>query len=244
MTHLMLWGEAGTGPVPSFVRGVLAPKAAMLLPLLLRRCLMAGAIRILAQFWVHYRRSPTARRPGPARLAAPGCDAAGRGFARRVRPRAPNPQVAGAGSACHPTRRVRRFPCGTAGCRAAGPVACAGHRSAGVRFGRDRERGRAAGAATRLRRPGCSATAGSRASTGIPPALRLRRSGRGAGGEVSPPPRQEPGDLHGRRTRDQADRQHLIKNDRPSDRAASLSVMALGHADRCFAFGRDAGRAP
>lgn len=210
MTHLMFWGEAGTGPVPSFVRGVLAPKAAPLLPLLLRRCLMAGAIRILAQFWVHYRRSPTARRPGPARLAAPGCDAAGRGFARRVRPRAPNPQLAGAGSASDPTGtsvsvRHSWMPGSWPGGLRWPPV--------GRGEVRQRPRARVAprAAATRLRRPGCSATAGSRASTGIPPALRLRRSGRGAGGEVSPPPRQEPGDLHGRRTRDQADRQHLTK---------------------------------
>ena len=32
MTHLMFWGEAGTGPAPSFLRGVLAPAAAPLSP--------------------------------------------------------------------------------------------------------------------------------------------------------------------------------------------------------------------
>ncbi|HSU35724.1 MAG TPA: FAD-dependent monooxygenase [Propionibacteriaceae bacterium] len=67
MTHLMFWGEAGTGPAPSFLRGVLAPAAAPLLPLLLRRRFVAAGIWLLTQFWVHYRRSPLSTNLAPDR---------------------------------------------------------------------------------------------------------------------------------------------------------------------------------
>jgi 2-polyprenyl-6-methoxyphenol hydroxylase-like FAD-dependent oxidoreductase len=65
MTHLMFWAEAGTGPVPSFLRGVFAPCAAALLPLLLRRRIVAAGIWLLAQFWVNYRRSPLSMDSAP-----------------------------------------------------------------------------------------------------------------------------------------------------------------------------------
>ena len=74
MTHLMFWGEAGTGPAPSFLRGVLAPTAAPLLPLLLRRRVLAAGIWLLAQSWVDYRRSPlsTDLAPDLGRRMRPG----------------------------------------------------------------------------------------------------------------------------------------------------------------------------
>jgi 2-polyprenyl-6-methoxyphenol hydroxylase-like FAD-dependent oxidoreductase len=65
MTHLMFWGEAGTGPAPSLLRGVLSRTAAPLLPLLLRRRFVAAGIWLLAQFWVHYRRSPLSKDLAP-----------------------------------------------------------------------------------------------------------------------------------------------------------------------------------
>jgi 2-polyprenyl-6-methoxyphenol hydroxylase-like FAD-dependent oxidoreductase len=66
MTHLMFWGEAGTGPLPSLLRGGVAPRAAPLLPLLLRRRLLAAGIWLLAQFWVRYRRSALTMDLAPA----------------------------------------------------------------------------------------------------------------------------------------------------------------------------------
>jgi 2-polyprenyl-6-methoxyphenol hydroxylase-like FAD-dependent oxidoreductase len=59
MTHLIFWGEAGTGHVPSFVRGVLAPAAAPLVPLLPRSPgILSAALWLLGEFWVDYWHSP------------------------------------------------------------------------------------------------------------------------------------------------------------------------------------------
>jgi 2-polyprenyl-6-methoxyphenol hydroxylase-like FAD-dependent oxidoreductase len=59
MTHLLFWGEASTSLLPTFLRGVVAPAAAPLVPLLLRRRrLLSAAFWLLAQFWVQYRSSP------------------------------------------------------------------------------------------------------------------------------------------------------------------------------------------
>jgi 2-polyprenyl-6-methoxyphenol hydroxylase-like FAD-dependent oxidoreductase len=59
MTHLIFWGEAGTGRVPSFVRGVLAPMAAPLVPLLLRSTgILSAVVWLLGEFWVDYWQSP------------------------------------------------------------------------------------------------------------------------------------------------------------------------------------------
>jgi 2-polyprenyl-6-methoxyphenol hydroxylase-like FAD-dependent oxidoreductase len=59
MTHALFWAEAGTGPVPSFVRVAVAPRAARVLPLALR-CdpLVARAVRTVSQLRAGYRRSP------------------------------------------------------------------------------------------------------------------------------------------------------------------------------------------
>lgn len=59
MTHLVFWGEAGTGRLPALLRGTLAPLAAPLIPALMRRRgLVAEGIRVLSQLRVSYRGSP------------------------------------------------------------------------------------------------------------------------------------------------------------------------------------------
>jgi hypothetical protein len=59
MTHLAFWAEAAAGPVPSLLRGRLAPLAAPLVPAVLgRRRLVAEGIRLLSQLQVSYRGSP------------------------------------------------------------------------------------------------------------------------------------------------------------------------------------------
>jgi 2-polyprenyl-6-methoxyphenol hydroxylase-like FAD-dependent oxidoreductase len=59
LQHLIFWAEAGTDPIASTVRSVLAPLAAPLVPVLLRRSrLPAYALGLLGQMRWHYRRSP------------------------------------------------------------------------------------------------------------------------------------------------------------------------------------------
>lgn len=59
MTHLVFWGEASTGRLPSLLRDRLAPLAAPLMPTLMsRRHLIAGGIRLMSQLAVSYRSSP------------------------------------------------------------------------------------------------------------------------------------------------------------------------------------------
>ena len=59
LTHLLFWVEAGTGMVPSFLRGTVGPLAAPLVPVLLRqRGLTAQGIRVLSQLRWNYRHSP------------------------------------------------------------------------------------------------------------------------------------------------------------------------------------------
>ncbi|WP_090481702.1 FAD-dependent monooxygenase [Nakamurella panacisegetis] len=59
LTHLLFWVEAGTGLIPSFLRGSMAPLAAPLIPVLLgRRHLIAAGIRVLSQLRWTYRHSP------------------------------------------------------------------------------------------------------------------------------------------------------------------------------------------
>jgi 2-polyprenyl-6-methoxyphenol hydroxylase-like FAD-dependent oxidoreductase len=58
MTHLIFFGEASTHPLPSFVRGTLAPLLAPAAPLLLPRFLVAEGAGILGQLRVSYRDSP------------------------------------------------------------------------------------------------------------------------------------------------------------------------------------------
>jgi 2-polyprenyl-6-methoxyphenol hydroxylase-like FAD-dependent oxidoreductase len=69
LTNLAFWAEAGPGPVPSALRGRLAPLAAPLVPRLTRGRPAASAIRLLSQLNASYRGSPlsvegTPRRPG------------------------------------------------------------------------------------------------------------------------------------------------------------------------------------
>ena len=59
LTHLAFWAEASTGPVPSWLRGVLAPLGAPAVPALIgRRRLVAEGVRLLSQLRVAYRDSP------------------------------------------------------------------------------------------------------------------------------------------------------------------------------------------
>jgi 2-polyprenyl-6-methoxyphenol hydroxylase-like FAD-dependent oxidoreductase len=72
MTHLAFWAEAGPGPVPSALRGRLAPLAAPLVPAITgRRRLVAGTIRPLSQLQVGYRHSPLSVEATPRRRGGP-----------------------------------------------------------------------------------------------------------------------------------------------------------------------------
>lgn len=66
LTHLLFWFEAGTGIVPSVLRGTVGPLAAPLVPVLLRqRHLTAQGIRVLSQMCWTYRHSPLSVSVGP-----------------------------------------------------------------------------------------------------------------------------------------------------------------------------------
>jgi hypothetical protein len=73
MTNLAFWAEAAAGPVPSALRGRLAPLAAPLVPALTgRRRLIAAGIRLVSQLNLRYPGSPlsvegTPHRPGGPR---------------------------------------------------------------------------------------------------------------------------------------------------------------------------------
>ncbi len=72
MTHLVFWAEASLGPVPSALRGRLAPLAAPLLPAVTGRPrLVAEAVRVLSQLDVGYRRSPLSTEGTPRRSGGP-----------------------------------------------------------------------------------------------------------------------------------------------------------------------------
>ena len=72
LTRMLFWVEAGPGPLARLLRGRLAPLAAPLLPWALRRrSLGSAAVWLLAQFWVHYRRSPLSTDLRPKRGAPP-----------------------------------------------------------------------------------------------------------------------------------------------------------------------------
>jgi hypothetical protein len=64
LTRLLFWAEASPDPLARSLRGRIAPALAPGLPWLLRRRrLGTSAIWVLAQFWVHYRRSPLTESP-------------------------------------------------------------------------------------------------------------------------------------------------------------------------------------
>ncbi|HEX9042920.1 MAG TPA: FAD-dependent monooxygenase [Trebonia sp.] len=75
MTHAVFWAEAATGPVPSALRGRLAPLAAPVLPAVLPAVagsrLGAGGFRVLAQLRFGYRRSPLSFEGEPRRRHGP-----------------------------------------------------------------------------------------------------------------------------------------------------------------------------
>jgi 2-polyprenyl-6-methoxyphenol hydroxylase-like FAD-dependent oxidoreductase len=59
LTHFAFWVESGVGPVPSFLRGVLAPLAAPIVPLVLSRPrLVAEAERVMSQMRASHAGSP------------------------------------------------------------------------------------------------------------------------------------------------------------------------------------------
>ena len=59
LTHLVFWGEAATGSLPSLLRDRLAPLAAPLVPAFMsRRHLVAAGVRLLSQLAVSYHGSP------------------------------------------------------------------------------------------------------------------------------------------------------------------------------------------
>jgi 2-polyprenyl-6-methoxyphenol hydroxylase-like FAD-dependent oxidoreductase len=59
LTHLAFWGEAATSPLPSLLRGVVAPLAAPALPVHLRQHrLVAAAVRLASRLDLAYRDSP------------------------------------------------------------------------------------------------------------------------------------------------------------------------------------------
>jgi hypothetical protein len=87
MTHLFFWAEAATGPLPSVLRGHLAPLAAPLVPALTgRRRLVAEGVRLLPQLRVSYRGSPLSVEGTPRRHGGP-----------RAGDRLPDQQVSSAG---------------------------------------------------------------------------------------------------------------------------------------------------
>ncbi|RFU20387.1 FAD-binding protein [Geodermatophilus marinus] len=72
LTHLLFWAESGTGPVPSALRGSLAPLAAPAVPLVLgRRRLVAEAFRVLAQLRAGARGSPLSAEGAARRTRGP-----------------------------------------------------------------------------------------------------------------------------------------------------------------------------
>jgi 2-polyprenyl-6-methoxyphenol hydroxylase-like FAD-dependent oxidoreductase len=72
MTHVAFWAEASVGPVPSAIRGRLAPLAAPLVPMVMnRRHLIAAAVRMLSQLGVDYRHSPLSVEGTPRRRRGP-----------------------------------------------------------------------------------------------------------------------------------------------------------------------------
>jgi 2-polyprenyl-6-methoxyphenol hydroxylase-like FAD-dependent oxidoreductase len=67
-TRALFWGEAGTDPVARFVRSTLGPRAAPLVPTVLRRHgVMARGIRALSQLRVDYRHSELSTGDAPGR---------------------------------------------------------------------------------------------------------------------------------------------------------------------------------
>ena len=72
MTHMAFWAEASLGPVPSALRGWVAPLAAPLVPALIgRRHLVAAAVRLVSQLGVSYRHSPLSVEGTPRRSGGP-----------------------------------------------------------------------------------------------------------------------------------------------------------------------------
>jgi hypothetical protein len=72
LTHLAFWAEAATGPLPSLLRGVVAPLSAPAAPLLLRqRRLVAEAVRLVSRLGVAYHNSPLSAEGQPPLTAAP-----------------------------------------------------------------------------------------------------------------------------------------------------------------------------
>jgi hypothetical protein len=75
LTHVTFWAEASAGPLPSLLRGVVAPLAAPAVPALLRqRRLVAAVVRLASRLDLAYRDSPLSLEGGsrPAGGSRPG----------------------------------------------------------------------------------------------------------------------------------------------------------------------------
>ena len=72
LTHLAFWAEAGTGQLPSLLRGRVLPLAAPLIPALMRRRrLVALAFQVVSQLAVAYRDSPLSVSYGRGQVGGP-----------------------------------------------------------------------------------------------------------------------------------------------------------------------------
>ncbi|GAA2439589.1 hypothetical protein GCM10010273_16670 [Streptomyces lavendulocolor] len=72
LTHTAFWAEASTGRVPSWLRGVVAPRGAPAVPVLLeRRRLVAEGVRVISQLRAGYRHSPLSVTGTPRLRGAP-----------------------------------------------------------------------------------------------------------------------------------------------------------------------------
>ncbi|HEX7025305.1 MAG TPA: FAD-dependent monooxygenase, partial [Gemmatimonadales bacterium] len=72
LTHLAFWVEAGIGPLPSFLRGVVGPLGAPAVPVILgRRRLVAEVIRLISQLRTAYPDSPLSVEGAPGLSGGP-----------------------------------------------------------------------------------------------------------------------------------------------------------------------------
>lgn len=67
-TDALFWGEAGAGPVASWLRGLASAAAPLVPPALRQRALLAAAVRELSQLRVSHRHSPLSVDTGPGRV--------------------------------------------------------------------------------------------------------------------------------------------------------------------------------
>ena len=124
LTHVAFWAEASTGPLPSLLRGVVAPLGAPALPVLLRqRRLVAEAVRLVSRLGVAYRDSPLSAEGHPRLAGGP-----------RPGQRLPDATVAVAGHpcACTPCSPGRACTCCCTAMRSASSTWASARRSPSI----------------------------------------------------------------------------------------------------------------